>query len=224
MCFFFFSSRRRHTRSYGDWSSDVCSSDLIEKAHPDVWNMLLQIMEEGRLTDNVGRTIDFKNTILIMTTNIGAEQITGKAGFGFGKKDEQTTYEKMKEVLKQVMEGTFRPEFLNRVDDIIVFRSLNKSDMQSIIDIELSKVSKRLKEKNLVLLLTDEAKDLLIEKGYSPEFGARPLRRAIEHLLEDPLSEELLKGSFQGKDTVTVRVQEVEGQKKLTFDSTSGPT
>jgi ATP-dependent Clp protease ATP-binding subunit ClpC len=198
--------------------------DEIEKAHPDVWNMLLQIMEEGRLTDNVGRTIDFKNTILIMTTNIGAEQITGKTGFGFGKKDEQTTYEKMKETLKQVMEGTFRPEFLNRVDDIIVFRSLSKPDMRNIIDIELAKVVKRLKEKNLVLNLTEEAKDLVIDKGYSPEFGARPLRRAIEHLLEDPLAESLLHGDFQGKDTVTVRVQEVEGEKKLTFEATSGPT
>jgi ATP-dependent Clp protease ATP-binding subunit ClpC len=196
--------------------------DEIEKAHPDVWNMLLQIMEEGRLTDNVGRTIDFKNTILIMTTNIGAEQITGKAGFGFGKKDEETTYERMKEVLKQVMEGTFRPEFLNRVDDIIVFRSLNKADMKNIIDIELAKVIKRLKEKNLLLILTEEAKDLLIEKGYSPEFGARPLRRAIEHLLEDPLAEELLKGNFQGKDVITVRVHEVDGEKKLLFDATAG--
>jgi ATP-dependent Clp protease ATP-binding subunit ClpC len=197
--------------------------DEIEKAHPDVWNMLLQIMEEGRLTDNVGRTIDFKNTILIMTTNIGAPEITGKTGFGFGKKDEQTTYEKMKETLKQVMEGTFRPEFLNRVDDIIVFRSLYKADMKNIIDIELAKVIKRLKEKNLKLELTEEAKDLLIEKGYSPEFGARPLRRAIEHLLEDPLSEELLKGLFQGKDLITVRVHEVDGEKKLMFDSSSGP-
>src|SRR5438477_915115 len=195
--------------------------DEIEKAHPDVWNMLLQIMEEGRLTDNVGRTIDFKNTILIMTTNIGGEQITGKTGVGFGKKDEQTTYEKMKEVLKQVMEGTFRPEFLNRVDDIIVFRSLNKPDMKNIIDIELAKVVKRLKDKNLTLVLTEEAKDLLIERGYSPEFGARPLRRAIEHFLEDPLSEELLKGNFQGKDTITVQVQEVEGEKKLHFDATA---
>ena len=123
--------------------------DEIEKAHPDVWNMLLQIMEEGRLTDNVGRVVDFKNTIIIMTTNVGAEQITGKAGFGFGKRDEEATYEKMKEVLKQVMEASFRPEFLNRVDDIIVFRSLNKPDMKNIIDIELAKVIKRLKEKNL---------------------------------------------------------------------------
>src|SRR5215470_4909837 len=196
--------------------------DEIEKAHPDVWNMLLQVMEEGRLTDNVGRTIDFKNTILIMTTNIGAELITGKAGFGFGKKDAQSTYEKMKETLKQAMEGTFRPEFLNRVDDIIVFRSLTKGDMGNIIGIEMAKVTKRLEEKNLTLVLTEEAKDLLIEKGYSPEFGARPLRRAIEHLLEDPLTEELLKGNFQGKDRITVRVQEVSGDRKLVFDSTAG--
>src|SRR5437868_6741597 len=193
--------------------------DEIEKAHPDVWNMLLQIMEEGRLTDNVGRTIDFKNTILIMTTNIGADQITGKAGFGFGKKDEQTTYEKMKEILKQVMEGTFRPEFLNRVDDIIVFRRLSKPDMRNIIDIELAKVIKRLKEKNLALMLTEEAKELLIEKGYSPEFGARPLRRAIEHLVEDPLAEKLLHGIFAGKDTITVRVAEQDGEKALTFEA-----
>lgn len=197
--------------------------DEIEKAHPDVWNMLLQIMEEGRLTDNVGRTIDFKNTIIIMTTNIGAEQIVGKAQFNiFSKKDEETTYEKMKETLKQVMEGTFRPEFLNRVDDIIVFRSLNKEDMKKIIDIELAKVCKRLKEKGLTLVLSEEAKELLIEKGYNQEFGARPLRRAIEHLLEDPLSEELLRGAFAGKDTINVRTVGGEEDKKLAFEST-GP-
>jgi ATP-dependent Clp protease ATP-binding subunit ClpC len=196
--------------------------DEIEKAHPDVWNMLLQIMEEGRLTDNVGRMIDFKNTILIMTTNIGAQQIVGKTSFGFGKKDEAATYEKMKEMLKQEMEANFRPEFLNRVDDIIVFRSLNKADLKHIIDIELSKVVKRLKEKSLGLVLTEEAKELLIEKGSSLEFGARPLRRAIEHLLEDPLSEELLKGNFAGKDTITARVHEVDGEKKIYFDTSNG--
>ncbi len=184
--------------------------------------MLLQIMEEGRLTDNVGRTIDFKNTILIMTTNIGAEQIIGGRTFGLHKKDETTTYEKMKDVLKQAMEQNFRPEFLNRVDDIIVFRSLNKPDMRNIIDIELAKVSKRLKEKHLNLVLSEEAKDLLIDKGYSPEFGARPLRRAIEHFLEDPLSEALLKGEFHGKEVINVKVQEVEGDKKLFFEP-NGP-
>src|SRR5947199_979647 len=170
--------------------------DEVEKAHPDVFNMLLQIMEEGRLTDNVGRTIDFKNTILIMTTNIGAEQIVGRDPFGFTKKDAAAGYEKMKAMLKSEMERNFRPEFLNRVDDIIVFRSLTREDLKAIIDIELSKVIKRLKEKGFALVMTPEAKQLLIEKGTNKEFGARPLRRAIEHLLEDPLSEELLRGNF----------------------------
>jgi ATP-dependent Clp protease ATP-binding subunit ClpC len=128
----------------------------------------------------------------------------------------------MKETLKQVMEGSFRPEFLNRVDDIIVFRSLTKPDMTNIIAIELSKVEKRLKEKGLTLMLTDEAKDLLIDRGYSPEFGASPLRRVIEHLLEDPMAEELLRGAFTGKDTLTVRVKEEDGEKKLSFEATNG--
>jgi len=198
--------------------------DEIEKAHPDVWNSLLQIMEEGRLTDNVGRVIDFKNTILIMTTNIGAEQIIGRPTFGIPtKRDADATYEKMKETLKGEMERNFRPEFLNRVDDVIVFRSLTRENLKNIIDIELSKVCKRLKEKNLLLVLTDEAKELLIEKGTNTEYGARPLRRAIEHYLEDPLSEELLRGNFDGKDTVTVRVQEPAepgGEKKLAFEAT----
>src|SRR5438094_1107660 len=195
--------------------------DEIEKAHPDVWNMLLQIMEEGRLTDNVGRVVDFKNSILIMTTNIGADQITGKTQLTdvFRPRTEQANYDKMKETLKQEMERNFRPEFLNRVDDIIVFRSLTKEDLKHIIDIELGKLIKRLKEKNLALMLTEEAKDLLIDRGSSLEFGARPLRRAIEHLLENPLAEELLKGSFDGKDAITVGVGEADGEKKLTFEA-----
>src|SRR5262249_42406409 len=145
--------------------------DEIEKAHEDVWNMLLQIMEEGRLTDNVGRTVDFKNSILIMTTNIGAQEITGKTGFGLGKRDEESNYEKMKETLKQVMESRYKPEFLTRIDDIIVFRSLNKDGLKRIIDIELEKVKKRLKEKGLELRMTDVAKELIIERGSSLEFG-----------------------------------------------------
>jgi ATP-dependent Clp protease ATP-binding subunit ClpC len=196
--------------------------DEIEKAHPDVWNMLLQIMEEGRLTDNVGRVIDFKNTILIMTTNIGAQEIVGKMSYGFAKRDDNSNYQKMKDTLKQAMEANFRPEFLNRVDDVIVFRSLQTEDLKRIIDIELSKVFKRLKEKNLTLVMTDEAKELLIAKGTNTEYGARPLRRAIEHFLEDPLSEDLLRGAFVGKDTITVRVAEVDGEKKLVFETTQG--
>jgi len=195
--------------------------DEIEKAHPEVWNMLLQIMEEGRLTDNVGRVIDFKNTIIIMTTNIGAQEITGRTQFGFGKKDELTSYAKMKETLKGVMEQNFRPEFLNRVDDIIVFRGLTKDDLKHIIDIELSKVIKRLSEKGLTLVMSDEAKEFLIEKGTSLEYGARPLRRAIEHYLEDPLAESLLHGAFHGMDTITVKTGGEGTEKKLVFDSAS---
>jgi ATP-dependent Clp protease ATP-binding subunit ClpC len=190
--------------------------DEIEKAHPDVWNSLLQIMEEGRLTDSFGRTIDFKNSIVIMTTNIGAEQITGRDPFGFQKKDQETSYEKMKTVLKQEMERNFRPEFLNRVDDVIVFRSLNKDDLKAIINIELDKVKKRLKDKNLVLEMTEEANELLISKGTNTEYGARPLRRAIEGYLEDPLAEQLLRGDFAGKDTIIVKVG---GEDKLVFEA-----
>jgi ATP-dependent Clp protease ATP-binding subunit ClpC len=200
----------------------VVLMDEIEKAHPDVWNILLQIFEEGRLTDNVGRTVDFKNTIVILTTNIGASEIAGKAPLNpFGKRDADTTYEKMKDTLKGEMEKTFRPEFLGRLDDIIVFRSLTKEDLKKIIDIELGKVRKRMKDKGLALELTEEAKDFIIEKGSSLEFGARPLRRAIENLLEDPLAEDLLRGAFAGKTLVTVRVGEPDasGEKKLVFEA-----
>ena len=151
--------------------------DEIEKAHPDVWNMLLQIMEEGRLTDNVGRAIDFKNTILIMTTNIGAETIVASddmtAMFTRGiERDREASYQDMQKKLKGRMEKEFRPEFLNRLDDIIVFRSLTKDDLKQIVNMELAKVEKRLKEKGLTLVVNDEAKDFLIEKGSSLEFGA----------------------------------------------------
>jgi ATP-dependent Clp protease ATP-binding subunit ClpC len=195
--------------------------DEIEKAHPEVWNMLLQIMEEGRLTDNVGRTVDFKNAIIIMTTNVGAEEITGKVGgYGFhNRRDDQATYTKMKDTLKVAMEKNFRPEFLNRVDDIIVFRGLTKENLQQIVHIELEKLGKRLKERHLELVVTTEALDLLIEKGTSLDYGARPLRRAIEGYLEDPLAEELLRGSFHGKDRVIAKVHEVEGEQKIRFDT-----
>ena len=194
--------------------------DEIEKAHPEVWNMLLQIMEEGRLTDNVGRTIDFKNTIIIMTTNVGAEEITGKAG-GYGlhnRRDDQANYSKMKDTLKIAMEKNFKPEFLNRVDDIIVFRGLTKDNLKDIVGMELEKVGKRLKTRGLKLIVTDEARDLLIEKGTSLDYGARPLRRAIEGSLEDPLAEELLRGTFAGKDIVVARVRESDGEQKVFFD------
>lgn len=191
--------------------------DEIEKAHPEVWNMLLQLMEEGRLTDNVGRPVDFKNTIVIMTTNVGAEEITGKAGgFGFhNRRDDQANYGKMKDTLKMAMEKSFRPEFLNRCDDIIVFRSLTRENMHNIVDIEVAKLGKRLLEKGLKLVITDAAKEYLIEKGTSLDYGARPLRRAIEGYLEDPLAEELLRGKFVGMETITTIMISVDGEQKL---------
>ena len=195
--------------------------DEIEKAHPDVFNMLLQIMEEGHLTDSFGRRVDFRNTVLILTTNIGAEMIRSKGGFGFGKRDEEANYEKMKDMLSKEVERYFRPEFLNRLDDVIVFKSLTREDLQIVVDYELRKVRERLeKDKNLKLELTDDAKEFLIDKGYNPDFGARPLRRAIEHHIEDPISEEILRGSYKGKEKilVSVKMEKTEdGEEKHLF-------
>ncbi len=182
--------------------------DEIEKAHSDVFNMLLQIMEEGRLTDSFGRHVDFRNTILIMTSNIGAEMIKNQAGFGFGKRTEEANYEKMKNLLKKEVDRYFRPEFLNRLDDLIVFKSLTRVDLETIVDYELKKVFGRLAEQDLHLELSEEAKQLLIEKGYDIEFGARPLRRAIERNIEDPLSEDILRGNFKGVNTIKVTVKD----------------
>ncbi len=197
--------------------------DEIEKAHPDVYNMLLQIMEEGRLTDSFGRNVDFKNTILIMTTNAGAEATQSSSNFGFGRNmDSAANYEQMKERLKVAIEKYFRPEFLNRLDDVIVFHSLTKEDLKKIVDIELSKVRGRLRDRGLELFLTDEAKDFVIEKGYNPDYGARPLRRGIENMIEDPLSEAILRGEFKGKDTISVVLDTKEdGIRELKFDATS---
>ncbi|HEY3391223.1 MAG TPA: ATP-dependent Clp protease ATP-binding subunit [Lacipirellulaceae bacterium] len=195
--------------------------DEIEKAHPEVFNMLLQVMEEGRLTDSFGRNIDFRNTILIMTTNAGAEAIKNEAAFGFTKPDQDATYESMKTRVTEEIEKVFRPELINRVNDIIVFRHLNEEDMKHVVDLELSKVRDRLKEKGLVIELTDEAKEFLVKKGSNTDYGARPLRRAIETFVEDPLAEELLKGEFAGKDVVRVEVKKVGDKKQLVFEGRS---
>jgi ATP-dependent Clp protease ATP-binding subunit ClpC len=178
--------------------------DEIEKAHPDVFNMLLQVMEEGRLTDSFGRNIDFRNTILILTTNAGAEAIKNESAFGFQKPDGDASYESMKSRVMDQIERVFRPEFLNRLDDTIIFRHLTKEDLKKVIDFEMSKVTDRLRERGLELVLTDEAKEFIISKGANLDYGARPLRRAIEQRIEDPLSEELLRGAFEGKDTIVV--------------------
>ncbi|MBX3390760.1 MAG: ATP-dependent Clp protease ATP-binding subunit [Phycisphaeraceae bacterium] len=178
--------------------------DEVEKAHPDVFNMLLQIMEEGRLTDSFGRNVDFRNTILIMTSNLGADLIKGGAGFGFQKRTEAGDYDNIKVVLAKEIERFFRPEFINRLDDVIVFRPLTKADITNIIDYEVAKVSKRLKAQKIEIGIDDLAKDFLIERGYNPEFGARPLRRAIGQYVEDPLSEMLLQGDFTPPCKITI--------------------
>ncbi|MFA7485361.1 MAG: ATP-dependent Clp protease ATP-binding subunit, partial [Phycisphaerae bacterium] len=192
--------------------------DEIEKAHPDVYNMLLQIMEEGRLTDSFGRYIDFKNVILIMTSNIGADLIKNQSGFGFGKKTAEANYEKMKELLRKEVDRHFRPEFINRLDEVIVFHALTRENLQTIVDYELAKVFKRLVEHGLRLELTEQAKEFLIDKGYNPEFGARPLRRAIEHYIEDPLSEAMLRGEFKGKNLIKIEVQDEDHLKLEGFE------
>jgi ATP-dependent Clp protease ATP-binding subunit ClpC len=191
--------------------------DEIEKAHPDVFNMMLQIMEEGRLTDSFGRNIDFRNTILIMTTNAGAEAIKNESAFGFQKPTDDASYDSMKERVHEQIERVFRPEFVGRCDDIIVFRHLTEKDLGAVVELELKKVRDRLYEKGLKLLLTDEAKNHLIKKGSNLDFGARPLRRAIEGSIEDPLSEELLKGEFDGKEVISVDVKMVGDKKQLIF-------
>ncbi len=193
--------------------------DEIEKAHTDVFNMLLQIMEEGRLTDSFGRNVDFRNTILIMTSNIGAEMIKNQAGFGFGKRTEEANYEKMKDLLQKEVDRYFRPEFLNRLDDLIVFKSLTRVDLETIVDYELKKVFERLAEQNLHLELSEEAKQFLIEKGYDIEFGARPLRRAIERNIEDPLSEDILRGNYKDVNTIKVTIKD----EHLHFEGSPNP-
>jgi ATP-dependent Clp protease ATP-binding subunit ClpC len=192
--------------------------DEIEKAHPDVFNMMLQIMEEGRLTDSFGRNVDFRNAILIMTTNAGAEAIKNESAFGFQKPSDDASYDSMKERVHEQIEKVFRPEFVGRCDDIIVFRHLTEHDLEAVVDLELKKVRDRLFEKGLKLLLSSDARTHLIKKGSNLDFGARPLRRAIEGSVEDPLSEELLKGEFEGKEVVVVEVKMVGDKKQLIFE------
>ncbi|HZF01278.1 MAG TPA: ATP-dependent Clp protease ATP-binding subunit [Methylomirabilota bacterium] len=178
--------------------------DEIEKAHPDVWNILLQILEEGKLTDNVGRVVNFRNTIILMTSNVGSDVIKRQSTLGFSPISDQNTYENMRGRTLDEAKKTFRPEFLNRLDDVIVFRSFTKPDLIQILDLEIEKVLVRLRHKNLQLALDEKAKEFLVEKGYDPEFGARPMRRAVERFLEDPLAEEILKGSLHEGEPIQV--------------------
>jgi ATP-dependent Clp protease ATP-binding subunit ClpC len=178
--------------------------DEIEKAHPDVFNLLLQMFEDGRLTDSFGRKVDFKNTVIIMTSNVGAELIRKTGSLGFKAQKEEVTYQEMKDKLLEEVKRTFKPEFLNRIDDIIVFRQLVKEDLQKIIDIEVGFVAGRLREQNIILEITPEAKDFLIEKGFDPVFGARPLKRTIQRFLEDPLAQDIISKKFKEGSVVKV--------------------
>ena len=188
--------------------------DEIEKAHPDVWNMLLQILEEGKLTDNVGRVVNFRNTIILMTSNIGSDTIKRQSTLGFSPITDENSYEKMREKIIDEAKKTFRPEFLNRLDDVIVFRSLTKPDLIQILELELGKVVQRLKAKHIGLVLDEKAKDLLVSKGYDPQYGARPMRRSVERFLEDPLAEEILRGTLHEGDPINVTAE----QDRLVFN------
>ncbi|TRZ95468.1 ATP-dependent Clp protease ATP-binding subunit [bacterium] len=178
--------------------------DEIEKAHPDVFNLLLQVLEDGRLTDSFGRKVDFRNSVVIMTSNVGAELIRKAGSLGFKSQKEESTYQDMKEKLLEEVKRTFKPEFLNRVDDIIVFRQLSKENLEYIIDIEIGYVIERLREQNISLEVDQQAKDFLIEKGFDPVFGARPLKRTIQRFLEDPLASELISKKFKEGSKIKV--------------------
>ena len=185
--------------------------DEIEKAHPDVFNMLLQILEDGRLTDAKGRTVDFKNTLIIMTSNIGSKVIEkggGGLGFEFSENESDAQYNRIRNLVNEELKQYFRPEFLNRLDEIIVFRQLNKEEVKEIAVIMLKEVFGRLIEKGITLEVTDKFKERLVEEGYNPSYGARPLRRAIMRLLEDSLAEEILSGRIKEGDTAVVDVDE----------------
>jgi ATP-dependent Clp protease ATP-binding subunit ClpC len=199
---------RRHPYS-------VVLFDEIEKAHPDVFNILLQILEDGRLTDSKGKTVDFKNTIIIMTSNVGAHTIKKQKSLGFASantKEAENEYEKMKENVMEELKHTFRPEFLNRIDDIIVFHQLEEADLKKIIKLMLKTVTDRVKEQEIELSFDDEAEKVLTKEGYDVAYGARPLRRAITKVVEDRLAEEMLKGNIQRGDSVSVTAKEGELQ------------
>ena len=197
--------------------------DEVEKAHPDVMHLLLQILEEGTVTDNFGRKIDFRNTIIILTSNAGAETIKRQTALGFGAMDaDGADYDGMKAKILEASKKVFKPEFLNRLDDLVVFHMLERDDLVKIIDLEIEKVTSRLKNKNITVELADTAKAFLIEEGYDPEYGARPMRRAVEKHLEDPLAEHLLRGDVKEGDTVTVVADEEDGKKRLKFSANEG--
>jgi len=179
--------------------------DEIEKAHPDVFNILLQILDEGHLTDSLGRKVDFRNTVLILTSNIGARQISKGGSLGFNKSDEETDYESMRDRLTEEVRHIFNPEFLNRVDEIVVFRQLGRGDMLAIVDIVIEEMLGKVADRNISIELTKGAKEFIAERGFDPMYGARPLKRTIQRHIEDAIAEELLKGHFSDGSNIRVR-------------------
>ncbi len=192
--------------------------DEIEKAHPDVMNMLLQILEEGKLTDSLGRVVDFRNTIILLTSNVGSEAIRKQSTMGFAKAAEDTDHEAMRGRILEEAKRAFRPEFINRLDDVIVFRTLGRPDLMLILELEVAKVAERIRRKNVRVVLDDKAREFLIGKGFDPQYGARPMRRAVERYLEDPLAEEILRGGLMAEGDVLVSA---EGDT-LTFTQPAG--
>ena len=197
--------------------------DELEKANPEVSNILLQILEEGQLTDSLGRSVNFRNTIIIMTSNVGAGETHKMQSLGFKapgiseEADDEAAYEKMRQELTDKASKFFKPEFLNRLDDLIVFRRLGRKDIEQVIDLELGKIYERLQKKHCFISMDDEAKELLLDKSYKPEFGAREVRRTVEQYLEDPLAEEILQQNLMGA-SCKVQVGRLKGEEKLSFE------
>jgi ATP-dependent Clp protease ATP-binding subunit ClpC len=191
--------------------------DEIEKAHPDVFNILLQVLDDGVLTDSLGRRIDFKNTILIMTSNLGSRDIKVTGGLGFGTNTHQDKYKAMKSGIEDALKRVFNPEFLNRVDDTIIFHQLDRSHIYKIIDIATKDLFGRMASLGITIELSQEAKDFLVEKGYDPAFGARPLRRAIMKYIEDPIAEEILKGTYKQGPGSIIRANYDKEKEELVF-------
>jgi ATP-dependent Clp protease ATP-binding subunit ClpC len=184
--------------------------DEIEKAHPDVFNMLLQVLEEGRLTDSLGRKVDFRNVLLIMTSNLGADLLRKQGSIGFKQAENGTDHKDMRARLLEEVKKTFKPEFINRVDDIIVFEKLNRQYLEKIIDIEVNQLKKRLAEREIEITLDEKAKEFLINKGFDLMYGARPLKRTIQKYLEDPIAEEIIAKRIRANEIIRVTVKDDE--------------
>jgi ATP-dependent Clp protease ATP-binding subunit ClpC len=200
--------------------------DEIEKAHPDVFNLLLQVLDDGHMTDGLGRKIDFKNTILIMTSNIGARQLADfGSGVGFGTKaKEDSRDENAKTVIQNALRKAFAPEFLNRIDDMILFKSLQRESIHKIIDLELAKLYGRINDLGYQIQLTEKAKDFIVDKGYDEKFGARPLKRAIQKYIEDPLAEEIIKSHLKSGDTIKLDIEEGHEELTVKIDKPKSPS